>query len=327
MHSLYLRLPTIAMAGWHLPGDPYFPAMNGGWLNEPAPPVTAPADVIDLASDTEDEGPILGEDMDTEVIPPTDEDEESSVGNDEQAEDEETSEEEEPTEEEEHEDERMEEHVEEHPAPRIQEVRRPRVVLRSLYEARPEPGFQTYRHPGGPLWKYTPRKRVLPVRCTNPLLTLSPSQGPGPQWVKDVRAWGREQDQTPPRLRLSPASASNPVYQTLSVTVRRIVRMDEQVRAHTSQIYDVGASAHASAARLHQVEEDHSHTRSRVDTLEQDVITTRAESRDHLATIDALRHQVQETARQVQEARAEIRELRALLASSSGTTREVIMLD
>ncbi|KAI3680363.1 hypothetical protein L2E82_50348 [Cichorium intybus] len=56
------------------------------------------------------------------------------------------------------------------------EVIDPRYPVRDIHVPPPPPKFQVYRHPGGPLWMRTPRKRVLPIH--RPLLIEEPLQDP-----------------------------------------------------------------------------------------------------------------------------------------------------
>ncbi|KAI3723373.1 hypothetical protein L2E82_34896 [Cichorium intybus] len=128
------------MAGFHLPGDPYFPDEgNNGWLN----------------GDPEED---FEEDPEEDIEEDPEEDFEEDPKEGEEMEEEDQWDEEEPEDE--------------------PEVIDPRHPVRSIHAPPPPPLFQVYRHPGGPLWMRTPRKRVLPIH--RPLLIEEPLQGPTP---------------------------------------------------------------------------------------------------------------------------------------------------
>ncbi|KAI3523719.1 hypothetical protein L1887_02065 [Cichorium endivia] len=82
------------------------------------------------------------------------------------------------------------EEIEEGDSDAESEVSDPRFPIREHNAPPPLPSFQVYRHPGGPLWMRTPRKRVLPIH--RPLLIEEPLQDPTPEWAERIRLWSRE---------------------------------------------------------------------------------------------------------------------------------------
>ncbi|KAI3518405.1 hypothetical protein L1887_07103 [Cichorium endivia] len=117
----------------------------------------------------------------------------------------------------------------------------------------------------------TPRKRVLPIH--RPLLIEEPLQDRTPEWAERLRLWSREQGLRPPygmSHDYFDLSAGGFEDRALPVMVGRISRQEERIRATSSQVMDVGATAEVTATRLRRLDEAHDHTSGRVDSLEED---------------------------------------------------------
>ncbi|KAI3780241.1 hypothetical protein L2E82_10212 [Cichorium intybus] len=102
----------------------------------------------------------------------------------------------------------------------------------------------------------TPRKRVLPIH--RPLLIEEPLQDQTPEWAEHIRLWSREQG------------------------------LEDWIRATTSQVMDVGATAEVTAARLRRLDETHGHT-SGIRNIERRAEEAEREAADLRAQVDALR--------------------------------------
>ena len=59
-----------------------------------------------------------------------------------------------------------------------------------------------------------------------------------------------------------------------------ILHLEEDVKASTSQILDVGATAKDASTQFFRLDEDHDHTRKIIDCLLEDVTTARAEVKE-----------------------------------------------
>ncbi|KAI3522222.1 hypothetical protein L1887_11706 [Cichorium endivia] len=261
------------MAGFHLPGDPYFPDEgNNGWLNE------EPEE--DFEEDPEEE---FEEEPEEEI----EEDPEGNIEVDFE------------------EDEEMEEGDSEAES----EVYDPPYPVRERNAPLPPPDFQVYRHPGGQLWRRTPRKRVLPIH--HPLLIREPLQDQTPEWAERIRIWCHEQGLVTPYGMSRDIGNGTSADRALPVMVGRISRHDEQIRATTSQIMDVGATAETTAARLRRLDEAHDHTSRRIDPLEDDVQTAIGMWREVILRVSDSEESIREIARRAEEAEREAAELRA----------------
>ena len=66
------------------------------------------------------------------------------------------------------------------------EVENPRYPIHEMDDPLVPPGPQIYRHPGGPRWRLTARKRVRPARVQEPVPVEQPPQEPVPRWAGDL---------------------------------------------------------------------------------------------------------------------------------------------
>ena len=73
-----------------------------------------------------------------------------------------------------------------------------------------------------------------------------------------------------------------PADRALHVMVQWITRPGEKARASMSQILDVGAAAEVTTARSRCQDKDYGRTYSIIDSLQEDLTTTRAGSREYL---------------------------------------------
>lgn len=71
-----------------------------------------------------------------------------------------------------------------------------------------------------------------------------------------------------------------PANRALPVMIRCILHLDEQARASTSHILDVGATAEVTTARFRCLDEDHDQTLKIINFLQEEVTTTRDEVRE-----------------------------------------------
>ncbi|KAI3740562.1 hypothetical protein L2E82_31030 [Cichorium intybus] len=164
------------------------------------------------------------------------------------------------------------------------EVINPRHPIRKHHAPPPEPSFQIYRHPGGPLWMRTPRKRVLPIH--RPLLIEEPPQDPTPECAERLRQWSREQGLIPP-----------------------------YGRATSSQVLDVGAATEVTTARLRRLDEAHDRTSERVDSLEEDGRTTMGMFRETFTRLQEAEERLRDVEQRAEEAVREAADLRAQVAA------------
>ena len=66
------------------------------------------------------------------------------------------------------------------------EVENPRYPIQEMGDPSVPPGPQIYRHPGGPRWRRTARKRVRPARVQEPAPVEQPPQEVVPRWASDL---------------------------------------------------------------------------------------------------------------------------------------------
>ncbi|KAI3752013.1 hypothetical protein L2E82_23112 [Cichorium intybus] len=95
------------------------------------------------------------------------------------------------------------------------------------------------------------------------------------------------------------------------VMIRRISRQEEWIRATSSQVMDVGATAEVAVARLRRLDETHDHTSGRVDSLEEDGRTAMGMFREAFVRISESEERIRDVERRAEEAEQEAADLRA----------------
>lgn len=117
---------------------------------------------------------------------------------------------------------------------------------------------------------HTPHKRIFPFHRPDILLIEVPLQGPIPHWAEDLHRWIREQGQLPPygmSWEFYDLHNRGSIDRDLTVMIHCIACLDEQARASTNQILDVGATAKVTSAWFRHLDEDHDQTCMIIDCL------------------------------------------------------------
>ncbi|KAI3499632.1 hypothetical protein L1887_35436 [Cichorium endivia] len=107
----------------------------------------------------------------------------------------------------------------------------------------------------------------------------------------------------------------------LHVMIGRINRQEERIRATSSQVMDVGATAEVTAARLRRLDEAHDHTSGRVDSLEEDGRTAMGMFQEAFERISDSEQRIRDIERRAEEAEREAAELRAQVDALRGAER------
>ncbi|KAI3492743.1 hypothetical protein L1887_42595 [Cichorium endivia] len=107
----------------------------------------------------------------------------------------------------------------------------------------------------------------------------------------------------------------------LPVMIGRISRQEERIRATSSQVMDVGATAEVTVARLRRLYEAHDHTSGRVDSLEEDGRTAIGMFREEFVRISESEERIRDIERRAEEAEREAADLRAQVDALRGAGR------
>ncbi|KAI3708647.1 hypothetical protein L2E82_37958 [Cichorium intybus] len=97
--------------------------------------------------------------------------------------------------------------------------------------------------------------------------------------------------------------------------------MEERIRATTSQVMDVGATAEVTAARLRRLDEAHDHTSGRVDSLEEDGRNAMGMFHEIFVRVSESEERIQDIERRAEEAEREAANLRAQVDALRGAGR------
>ncbi|KAI3510484.1 hypothetical protein L1887_17521 [Cichorium endivia] len=161
----------------------------------------------------------------------------------------------------------------------------------------------------------------FPIREHNAPPPPPSFQGQTPEWAEHIRLWSREQGLVPPYGMSFEIRNGSSADRALPVVVGRIHRQEEQIRATSSQVMDVGATAEVTTARLRRLDEAHDHTSGRVDTLEEDGQTALGMFCEAFVWISESEERIREVERRAEEAEREAAELRAQVDALRGAKR------
>ena len=104
---------------------------------------------------------------------------------------------------------------------------------------------------------HTPCKTIPPFPRLEIFLTGVPLQGPTPRWAEDLHRWIHEHGQHSPYGMCREFYNLYKADRALLIIIRHISFLDENAKASSSQILDVGATAEVTTAQFRRLDEDH----------------------------------------------------------------------